>query len=629
MSVEISPATTTSPVVISVSQATRPWGSSARTASRTVSEIWSATLSGCPSVTDSEVKRNSRAAMGPQATQNARLLDAQEERDLQLVGAAHGVLDRGAQRLQVPLHLVRNPRTAEPVDHRDRAVDVDIEHDLRRGRQARAPARFLVLLAVGQRLAAVLREHDPSRKVGDDQPALDVGVAHCDRPRSDHAGMHAGDRRPPRSRAEFLREPVQDAVQGSRAVQATAGCSNERHLGHILRTGSADVERVLALQDPADLLKRIAEAFGAELLQDRVVAQPAEHPLRAVEREIEERILGHDLLQAAGRGARVDVLERLARRPVHGRVPRDPVGLRAQRHQQPVERAELLEVGPGILAHEVLRRSHHARAFYVRAEDAVTRLAHCRREILVVRKRALRGVTCLLEGVDRCLLVGHQRPAVELLVDELARGIACVALLHCALERALVLRLHQGDGLARMCEIERHHVDLRPEGGLEVTVPVESFLEQLLVDRVDRLLLVRELAREVVHGLPLGRVQVGVERHEERDRSRDDVAGARAGIRRAAAACEQEREHGEENAEPAYYRVVSRTSTLLIDPERAPKATSVPNFSSFGMADGLDWPFPVSEASACRIGASRWMSAYANHVTLAGTSAAAYASLTG
>ena len=56
-SVVISPATTTSPVVISVSQATRLSGSSASTASRTASEIWSATLSGCPSVTDSEVKR--------------------------------------------------------------------------------------------------------------------------------------------------------------------------------------------------------------------------------------------------------------------------------------------------------------------------------------------------------------------------------------------------------------------------------------------------------------------------------------------------------------------------------------------------------------------------------------------
>jgi hypothetical protein len=53
--VVISPATTTRPVVMSVSQATRPVGSSASTASRTASEIWSAILSGCPSVTDSEV----------------------------------------------------------------------------------------------------------------------------------------------------------------------------------------------------------------------------------------------------------------------------------------------------------------------------------------------------------------------------------------------------------------------------------------------------------------------------------------------------------------------------------------------------------------------------------------------
>ena len=53
----ISPATTTSPVVTSVSQATRLLGSFARAASRIVSEIWSAILSGCPSVTDSEVKR--------------------------------------------------------------------------------------------------------------------------------------------------------------------------------------------------------------------------------------------------------------------------------------------------------------------------------------------------------------------------------------------------------------------------------------------------------------------------------------------------------------------------------------------------------------------------------------------
>ena len=52
--VVISPATTTMPVVTSVSQATRPLGSSARIVSRMASEIWSAILSGWPSVTDSD-----------------------------------------------------------------------------------------------------------------------------------------------------------------------------------------------------------------------------------------------------------------------------------------------------------------------------------------------------------------------------------------------------------------------------------------------------------------------------------------------------------------------------------------------------------------------------------------------
>jgi len=54
----ISPDTSASPVVTKVSAATRPVGSSFRMASRIASEIWSATLSGWPSVTDSEVKRN-------------------------------------------------------------------------------------------------------------------------------------------------------------------------------------------------------------------------------------------------------------------------------------------------------------------------------------------------------------------------------------------------------------------------------------------------------------------------------------------------------------------------------------------------------------------------------------------
>src|SRR5512142_365624 len=47
----------TCPVVISVSTATRLDGSSLIMASRMASLIWSAILSGCPSVTDSDVNR--------------------------------------------------------------------------------------------------------------------------------------------------------------------------------------------------------------------------------------------------------------------------------------------------------------------------------------------------------------------------------------------------------------------------------------------------------------------------------------------------------------------------------------------------------------------------------------------
>src|ERR1017187_4822354 len=48
---------TTRPVAVRVSQATRLVESSARQASRMASEIWSAILSGWPSVTDSEVNK--------------------------------------------------------------------------------------------------------------------------------------------------------------------------------------------------------------------------------------------------------------------------------------------------------------------------------------------------------------------------------------------------------------------------------------------------------------------------------------------------------------------------------------------------------------------------------------------
>ena len=59
----ISPATKIMPVAATVSQATRAMGSWARMASSTPSEIWSQTLSGCPSVTDSEVKMRFNIAL--------------------------------------------------------------------------------------------------------------------------------------------------------------------------------------------------------------------------------------------------------------------------------------------------------------------------------------------------------------------------------------------------------------------------------------------------------------------------------------------------------------------------------------------------------------------------------------
>src|SRR3990170_2565467 len=61
--VVISPRTKTVPVVVAVSQATREFGSWRRSSSRTASDTWSQSLSGCPSVTDSLVKSSRSLAM--------------------------------------------------------------------------------------------------------------------------------------------------------------------------------------------------------------------------------------------------------------------------------------------------------------------------------------------------------------------------------------------------------------------------------------------------------------------------------------------------------------------------------------------------------------------------------------
>src|SRR3954470_3823252 len=122
MSVVISPATTTRPVVISVSQATRPSGSCARTASRTESEIWSAILSGWPSVTDSDENRNVRAAMSP-----GTLADADEPAEDHGVPVRRAGCNDRAQRLEVRADLVvrLGAREAEHEWHRRLQVGVD------------------------------------------------------------------------------------------------------------------------------------------------------------------------------------------------------------------------------------------------------------------------------------------------------------------------------------------------------------------------------------------------------------------------------------------------------------------------------------------------------------------------
>src|ERR1700735_2957638 len=96
VSVVISPETTIRPVFTSVSHATRPFGSSRSTASSTPSEIWSAILSGWPSVTDSDVKRNSLSSIAGRVSSAALVpfdeVDHQRNA-LHAVALAHAVLE--------------------------------------------------------------------------------------------------------------------------------------------------------------------------------------------------------------------------------------------------------------------------------------------------------------------------------------------------------------------------------------------------------------------------------------------------------------------------------------------------------------------------------------------------------
>ena len=127
--VEISPETTTRPVLTSVSHATRPFGSSRSTASSTPSEIWSAILSGWPSVTDSEVKRYSLSFISVMSRNRLAgallaLGEVDDQRDaLERVALAQPVLDE-----------VR-------VVARDAVAVVDVDREARRAPCRSAPCR--------------------------------------------------------------------------------------------------------------------------------------------------------------------------------------------------------------------------------------------------------------------------------------------------------------------------------------------------------------------------------------------------------------------------------------------------------------------------------------------------------
>src|ERR1044071_2029178 len=106
---------------MSVSHATRPSRSCASTASRMVSEIWSAILSGWPSVTDSDENRYSRLAM-----KAGTLADAEEAGNVERGAALLRAGDDRLQCLQVRPRLGVHRRTLERDEERHRGLQIRV-----------------------------------------------------------------------------------------------------------------------------------------------------------------------------------------------------------------------------------------------------------------------------------------------------------------------------------------------------------------------------------------------------------------------------------------------------------------------------------------------------------------------
>src|SRR5439155_11140229 len=249
VSVVISPATTTRPVVISVSQATRPPRSSVRTASRTVSEVWSATLSGCPSVTDSDVKRNSRTAI-----RRRTLLDLEEDVEGARVARAAAPRRERAQRRQVGSHLRRDGRAAEAgegLDRRNRVLEVHVEEAAVGIGQAGSRLRALEVGVVGELAAGRLVLGDRRRARREENLSVEGPVA--DRKPGD---LNALDRDAAlRGAAARLRqaggsEPREQLVEGRDRLLLVRRLEHERELRE--RRPRPDVEPHLVADQVED-----------------------------------------------------------------------------------------------------------------------------------------------------------------------------------------------------------------------------------------------------------------------------------------------------------------------------------------------------------------------------------------
>src|SRR5439155_18456178 len=241
VSVVISPATTTRPVVMSVSQATRLIGSSLRTASRTESEIWSAILSGWPSVTDSDVKVKVRADMRPRLA--AADLNIGRERALVLTLRAES--EEAAEVRQLGRKLDAGER-----EQRQRSLDVRVGET---GDLVRHTGQLLGF--------------DERRLRGELRPRAAELIDPVLRRRDDElAAEHGAVQRQSRERAG-LRHRLQQAVERRRRGGGVIRRGDERQLRS--RQRRANVEGGLAAEDRVELHRQVVDVLAEELLERR------------------------------------------------------------------------------------------------------------------------------------------------------------------------------------------------------------------------------------------------------------------------------------------------------------------------------------------------------------------------